>query len=169
MCVGASISGTEAHCSRALRVVRNIQEQLTGSSKARDEHKANFSPYEVGKKRKKALTSTKQKCSSWSSKFVCLASKDALHVPSSVAEKEELVKGGLGEKRIEFANVDCSNEEFYEQLLSCFPKLSDAGGFELLRCVANSKLLEPISPSIAASPKLLRQVVVKSRVYIRPI
>ena len=79
------------------------------------------------------------------------------------------MKAGLGEKKVEFPDVNCSTQEFYEQVMSCFPKLANAGGFELLRCVANTKMLEPISRSVAESPKLLRQVVGKSRVYIRQI
>ena len=35
--------------------------------------------------------------------------------------------------------------------------------------MANSRLLEPLSSSISSSPKLLKSVIGKSRVYIRPI
>ena len=65
--------------------------------------------------------------------------------------------------------MDCSPQQFHDQLIVVFPKLASCGGFELLRCVANSKALEPIAPSVTTSPVLLKRVVGKSRVYIRPI
>ena len=38
-----------------------------------------------------------------------------------------------------------------------------------MRYVANSKVLEPLSSAIVMSPKLLRSVVGKSSIFIRPI
>ena len=90
-------------------------------------------------------------------------------MPCTVAQKEVLVEAGLGEKKVDISDVDCSPQEFQQQLIKVFPKLKHAGGFELLRCLSNLKSLEPLSPSITMSPKLLRSVVGKSRIFIRPI
>ena len=58
-------------------------------------------------------------------------------------------------------------------ITTSFPKLSDCGGFELLRCVANSKHLDVIVGNIAQipspSPTLLMTIIGNARVYIRPI
>lgn len=63
-------------------------------------------------------------------------------------------------------NVECTIKEFHEILVQKYPKLIDAEGFELLRCVANTRLLEPILSSVA---KLLKQVVGNGRIYIQPL
>lgn len=138
-----------------------------------DEHRTNFAPYKIGKRRKigtsTSLPAPVTKCTPWSARFVCLANTDAQHVPCTVAQKEVLVEAGLGEQKVDIPDVNCSAQEFHQQLIKAFPKLSSAGGFELLRCLANSKLLEPLSPSVAMSPNLLQRVVGKSRIFIRPI
>ena len=88
--------------------------------------------------------------------------RNCCQVPGSVSEKEVLVDAGLGY----IPDIDCTTEEFHKILTEAFPKLSGAGGFELLRCVANSRLLEPLSTSVSSNPKLMKA---KSRIYIRPI
>ena len=160
---------TRPTCSRAINVVRSIRERLSGN--AYREHQRNFTPYD--RKRKMPLsaisTTKRKKAVSWSTKFVCLASKNCCQVPGSVSEKEVLVDAGLGEKKVDIPDIDCTAEEFHKILTEAFPKLSGAGGFELLRCVANSRLLEPLSTSVSSNPKLMKAVIGKSRIYIRPI
>ena len=164
---------TSQSCNRVLAVVRGVRDRIRGDRiRGYDEHRANFAPYDSrrkGKKRAFALSQPSSKKNMWCTRFVCLASKDTTRVPCTVAEKEVLVQAGLGEKEIEIADVDCSHQAFHEQLVEAFPKLASSGGFELLRCVANSRLLEPISSSIAISPKLLKSVIGKGRLFIRPI
>ena len=157
------------------------QLQLQGSSgertEARDEHRANFPPYSFSAKGKKRrggafpslLPKRGKKRLSWTQKFVCLASKDRQRVPCSIAEKEELVEAGLREKSVFISNVECTAQEFKETLITEFPKLADAGGFELMRCVANTRQLEPISTTVSQQPKVLKTVVGNGRIYIRPI
>ena len=60
-------------------------------------------------------------------------------------------------------------KEFHEILIQRYPMLIDAGGFELLRCVTNTRLLEPISASVAKSPKLVKQIIGNGWIYIRPL
>lgn len=64
---------------------------------------------------------------------------------------------------------DLTAQAFHNELTRSFPKLEDAGGFELMRCLPNSRQLEPISYSVAKSPRLLKKVIGNSRIYIRPI
>ena len=85
-----------------------------------------------------------------------------------MSAKEVLVQAGLGEKKVEVSESS-STKAFHDELIRSFPKLQSAGGVELMRCLPNSRSLEPISYSIAKSPKLLRQVIGNSRIYIRPI
>ena len=156
-------------CNRALQGVRNVRDHLRGN-RALDEQKTNFAPYKLGKRKKVSTFAPppmkKRKVASWSTRFVCLANADTEHVPCSVAQKEVLVEA---EKNFDIPDVECSPKEFLEQLIKAFPKLKNCGGFELLRCVANSKIIEPISPSVSMSPKVLKRVVGKNRIFIRPI
>lgn len=157
-------------CSRALDVVRNVREHLRG--RIVGEQKTNFAPYKIGKKRKiglPAFTPPVKKCSPWSARFVCLANTDDQHVPCTIAPKEVLINAGLGEQKVDIPDIECSAEVFRQHLIKAFPKLEDAGGFELMRCLANSKFLETLSSHIAMSPHLLRKVVGKSRIFIRPL
>ena len=80
-----------------------------------------------------------------------------------------LVEAGLGEKKVTFQDINCTQKQFQEALTSAFLKLSGCGGFELLRCLPNSKDLETMSPSFAHSPRLLKNVIGNGRVFIRPI
>ena len=106
-------------------------------------NRANFAPYSFSAKSKKrrggALPSLVPKRGkkrvSWTQKFICLASKDMRRVPGSIGEKEELIEAGLGEKSVFIPDVECSAQEFKETLITEFPKLADAGGFELMRCI----------------------------------
>ncbi len=170
MLLGAPI--IRENCSSALAVVRQIRQRFR--SEALEEHRRNFAPScRDSKKRKAGLTREVSakcgKCCQWTAKYFCLASKDATHVPTTVAAKVELVEADLGEKKVEVPDVECTTQEFHSILITAFPRLRDGGGFELLRCVANTRLLEAISPSVARSPKVLRRVVGNSRIYIRPI
>jgi hypothetical protein len=102
-------------------------------------------------------------------KLVCLSSCVDNQVPSSGSIKEALLQAGLGEKIVILPDIYGSKEDFMQIITSTFPKLKECGGFEFLRCVANSKKLEVITPKLAHSPKLLRTIVGNGRVFIRPI
>lgn len=107
--------------------------------------------------------------SSWSHKFVCLADTDTERVPTSRSEKMILEEAGLWEKEITIPDLDCDSETFRRIVLSAFPKLQDGGGFELLRCLSNSRELVLMGPKISNSPRLLRRRVGNGKVYLRPI
>ena len=36
------------------------------------------------------------------------------------------------EKKISFFNVDCITEQYHDALFNAFPKLKEAGGFEMM-------------------------------------
>lgn len=138
------------------RLGRNIDQQ----SLVRTEQKSNFASY-CGKKRCRPV--------SWTVKAFCLSSRFARKVPANISEREPLVAAGLGEKKKVIPDIECTWDEFKKILISVFPKLRDCGGFDLLRCVPNTKDLEVISLAIAHSPKLLKSVVGNGRIFIRPI
>ena len=178
--IAGSISNA---CSQAATALRSVREQLQrrdcseyGKEEAEQEQHANFAPYLSGPKRRRKggrfhsfPPSKKGKRQSWSAKFVCLANKSRCKVPCTVDEKEKLVNAGLGERTICIPDVECSSLEFRQALIAEFPKLESAGGFELMRCIPNTRQLEPISSNVSQQPKLLKSVVANGRIYIRPI
>ena len=70
-----------------------------------------------------------------------------------------LLQAGLGQKTVVMPDILCSRDEVWSIISSTYPQLSNCGGFELLRCVSHSKDLEPISRSVARSPKLLKAII----------
>ena len=69
-----------------------------------------------------------------------LVSLIQVHTPSSF-QKGILKSAGLGEKKV-FVSIDLSAVELQELLLMKFPKLKAGGGYEYMRSVAQTKLLE---------------------------
>ena len=88
------------------------------------------------------FTSKKRSKCAWKHRFVCLGYYGQPKIPTTDTDKDELLKAGLGEKMIEFPSLNASGEEFRDVLYSVFPKLKEGGGFELCRCIANSRKLE---------------------------
>lgn len=91
-----------------------------------------------------------------------------MRIPTTQAGKLLLEEAGLGEKLLEVP-LECSPEEFHEAILSAFPKLEAAGGYELCRLLPSSRDIVPIGPRVAGVPKLLKRRVGNGRVYIRPL
>ena len=87
--------------------------------------------------------------------FFCLSNKEAIRVPCSSTDRESLLKAGLGEKKVLIPHISCSPEEFNKVIQSAFPKMHGCGGFDLLRCIQNTKDLDVISAENSQSPKLL--------------
>lgn len=104
----------------------------------------------------------------WTCEFICLSETDAMKVPTR-EEKLALVKAGLGSKKIQF-NADDTEELFQQKLIGedGFSKLSDCGGFEIMRCISNCRNLEVIS--CRRTPEVMKSFVgCQSKLYIRPI
>ena len=152
-------------CSRALEAMRSLRQRL-GTTRCRDiasEQKSNFAPYRGVK------TTGTHKNQSWTLRVVCLSNTDARRVPCGVIEREMLVQAGLGEKKVTISDIACSAEQFKNTLITAFPKLEGCGGFELLKCIPNSKELDSISLTVAQSPVMLKSIMGSGRLYIRPI
>ena len=78
-------------------------------------------------------------------------------MPKTPAEKQVLQKAGLGLKKIKFS-VEDDEVAVYNQLTgtvesdetASYLLLKKCGGFELLRCIPNCKVLEPIEVVMSA-------------------
>lgn len=90
------------------------------------------------------------------------------HVPN-LRRKEELLAAGLGEKRIKISS-SATASQLHDALLSAFQKLKDGGGFEMMRCLPNSKTLSPL-PILEHGhiPASLKKEVGQARIYLRPL
>ena len=64
---------------------------------------------------------------------------------------------------------DICNSHFRKIIVENFPPLEKAGGFELLRCVPNTKQLELYSELAQSNPKVLQERSNKGKIYIRPV
>ena len=127
----------------------------------REEQRSLFQP----KRKAPAAAAT----TSWSHGFVCLHSTTADRVPTNQSAKLLLEEAGLGQKLIRVPDLDCGPEAFSKLLLAAYPRLHLGGGFEPLRCKAQSRELLLISPRISNNPRLLKRRVANGKVYIRPI
>ena len=91
------------------------------------------------------FTSKKRKTAKrnvWKHRFVCLAYHDQEKIPTADVEKDDLFAAGLGEKEVEFETLDMNGEEFRDLLYREFPKLREAGGFQLCKCLPNTRNLD---------------------------
>ena len=59
--------------------------------------------------------------------------------------------------------------DFKGILLANYPKLRDARGLELLRCIPNSRSLELIYATVARLTRLLKAVIRSGCMFIKPI
>lgn len=111
----------------------------------------------------------KKKLPTWTHTFVCLANMSQNEVPDG-NEWASLQPSGLGEKRVTL--YSCSEmQNIYDELLFQFPKLKQAGGFELLRVPeGGGKLLQVIaSPGSGYTVEYLHAVVHHAKIFIRPM
>ena len=100
-------------------------------------------------------------------KFVCLASNEAKKPPSSVKEPTNLSNAGLGDKSITFFQSD---EPIYSGVLEKYPQLTDVGGFELLmyqRGGGEDSGFHGINPPHTVSR--LKDLCGQSKIYVRPL
>ena len=100
---------------------------------------------------------------------MCLADKQQHFVPDT-QERATLQIAGLGEKRI---TTSCYSDAFELNLdlIGYFPKLRDAGGYELLRVrEGGGKELDVISsPESGYTAQYLKAVVHSAKIYIKPL
>ena len=70
-----------------------------------------------------SLFNKKQKAIEWKHRFVFLANYAQQKIPTTDSEKDVLYKAGLGEKVVEFENMDGNAEDIGDLLYCVFPKL----------------------------------------------
>lgn len=71
----------------------------------------------------------RSKVAVWKHRFVCLAYRDQVKIPTTDTDKDDLLKAGLGEKVIEFDDLDMDANSFRDVILEAYPQLINAGGF----------------------------------------
>ena len=175
-CLFPGVADLQQRASDALANLKSLKSRLAEKRKvtAAAEHRQNFAPY-VGKGKQRAHARPSgsnpppPKRQQWTHKFLCVPSCSAKTAPRKGSERQLLISAGLWEKSVTFPNMDCSPEEYRDQLLEAFPKLKDAGGYEFTRCIPNSNQLECLPPRALLSPRNTQECVGKSKVYIRPI
>ncbi len=123
----------------------------------------------VGTKRKSKSSCYKKKLQTWSHTFVCLSSVNQEFVPDG-QERASLQIAGLGEKRITLSAF-ADAQDIYHELSFQFPKLSNAGGFELMRIPeGGGKLLDVVAaPDSGYTVSYLKAVIHHAKIYIRPL
>ncbi len=113
--------------------------------------------------------SKKVKLSMWEHDFICLASTDQT-VPPSPMEKAELLRAGLGPRKLSLF-VHGESSELHHDIITAFPKLASSGGYELLRTVPNNnkELCVIPPPSEGYTVEYLKNIVSQAKIYVRPI
>ncbi len=138
---------------------------LKSLKSVKEEQRFNFSPYIKDSRKRSALCGSSstpkkpKKSVSWTHIFFCLAKCDQAKVPGTMWEREQLLDAGLGEQKLTFNDLECTAEEYKKVLVRHFPKLSDSGGYELMRCCPNSRNLECISSTALQSPQSTQERV----------
>ena len=73
------------------------------------------------------------------------------------------------EREIEFSATNISANEFRDIVLNEFPNLEKGGGYQLCRCLPNTRTLEPLSKLAHSSVEMLKQQVGNARTYLVPL
>jgi len=60
-------------------------------------------------------------------------------------------------------------EKFKEVIYECYPKLRAGGGFQMLKCLPNTRQLELLPITLHANPSIMKETVGNSRTYLRPV
>lgn len=148
---------------------QSLQNPISTSSRLSSLFNWNPSSNNVGEKRKSRVNNRKKKLQTWTHTFVCLSNTNQEVMPDG-QERAELQIAGLGEKRVTLL-ADADTSDISLELSFQFPKLSSAGGFELLRSPeGGGKVLDIIpSPESGYNASYLKAVVHHAKIYIRPL
>ena len=82
-----------------------------------------------------------------------------MKIPTTDTDKDDLLKAGLGEKVVEFDDLDMDANDFRKVILNAYPQLKNAGGFTFFKCTVNSRNLEALSQVVLSSPRMLKDRV----------
>ena len=85
-------------------------------------------------------------------------------------EKAEPINAGLGPRKLSLLECGVS-WEFHEEIMSAFLKLSDGGGYELMRTQPNNNRELCVIPpkSGGYTVEYLKNIVSQAKIFIRPI
>ena len=159
-------------------LLTNLQQYLrlplaTTSAVAERNRLFNFGFRRSSAKRSKSARSVpktkKKRLNIWSDDFVCLWSTTTTKPPSCL-EIADLIRAGLGKKQITLFDGDGSHE-LHREILHTFPRLSEGGGYELLRVAESGQRNLCVIPSQSDgySVSYLLEVLRQAKVYIRPV
>ena len=106
----------------------------------------------------------------WTHTFLFLGRRSDNETPSP-NYRRQLIEAGLGEKKITFEKKGpCSY--FHEKLLENYPRLREAGGYELLQTKFRStSKLEVVAPKGNSGHNVydLKEMMAAAKVYLRPL
>lgn len=88
------------------------------------EQRKNFAPYS-----RKGNGTKHGRHKSCTFKMVCLSGSSDNRVPRDAAMRENLIEAGLGARNVLVPDIDNLKEEFWDIIMSSYPKLKDCGGF----------------------------------------
>ena len=189
---------SECKSAKAIRLLREVTTLLSETTDEPSKHVAKgqvgalgsnalhnfrtlFSPYRqsilplsssVPTKKNAAKPKFFQPKETWTHDFFCLASKERVRAPSR-GEKFDSQEAGLGWKKICF-HSKAKFPELFKKLEEEYPKLSQGGGFELMRTGhqgSNITLTTIIPPASGYSVPFLRDSsgLGQALAYIRPL
>lgn len=79
------------------------------------------------------FSGNKKKKGTWKHKYFCLAYVGRSRLPTSEAEKDDLFEAGLGEKEVEFDQLDISADEFNSRHFQGCEMLEDTRSVSVYR------------------------------------
>ena len=154
----------------------STSQTISGASTSRDlltERNALFNYSIRSKKRKgkgkESSCSKKLHVPVWKHTFFCLSDVNCSNPPSSM-EAAELMRAGLGRKEIHITD-DGDSSDVHSAIVCAFPKLREAGGYDLLRInEKNRTVLQYIPPLPEGyTVSYLKEAAKQAKVYIRPL
>jgi hypothetical protein len=115
-----------------------------------------------------ARNTSRQRLRTWTHDFCCLSNRSQTDVPGQ-DELLSLMRAGLGTKKLCF-NADDSASSVSETIKSNYPKLQEAGGFELLILKSGRRgQASLISASVGPLPVTDLKHLTTGKIYIRPL
>lgn len=153
-----------ATCSSEPTTASAPSRKYQGRSSYQRERLNLFRPKPYARAGARGQKGSKKKIAMWEHDFCCLATTTQ-DTPPTPLQKAQLFQAGLGMKTLRF--LDSSDAGFFhEDILEAFPKLEDAGGYELMRTAErNNRVLYVIPvPSSGYSVVFLKSIVGQAKV-----
>lgn len=158
---------TQVHIQHQARVITpHTSSTVLSNSLLEQRRLFNFGKRPSSSTMSKSKSAKKKKQMTYTLKFVCLASKNAVRPPTTVKERTDLSNSCLGAKSITFIE----NEPIYDTIVEHYPKLSEVGGFDFLmhqRGGGNDAGFHVINPPHTANR--LKDLCGQAKIYIRPV